>query len=143
MNLVGHAADLEIDVENPPKTEENEGEYCMIPDIDGKLFRVNTKLSMEEEIPHFTPRRSVLFELYTRDNIREPQLLNALDKELVKDSNFNSSRPTRFVTHGWRSGGYLTTLFQDGSYSSNHMLKLLSKEFIRLISNVFTTASCS
>lgn len=105
---LAHAADLEIKVESPPKAEENEGEFCMIPDIEGKLFRVNTKLAMEEDIPHFSPRRTVLFELYTRHNIREPQLLDALDKELVKNSNFNSSKPTRFVTHGWRSGGYLT-----------------------------------
>lgn len=101
----------EIVFENPPTEEENEGATCLVPDEDGKLYRVNTFAAMMEPVPHFSPRFGVRFELFTLSNTNEPQLLDAQDVDALKNSNFNPSRPTRFVTHGWRAGGSLTELF--------------------------------
>lgn len=107
-------ADQLIEIENPPSGEENEGELCLIPDINGNLYVVNTSEALSEPIPHFSPRFAVHFDLFTLDNKQEGQPLNALDENLLHNSNFNSSRPTRFVTHGWNSRGFLTNLFREG-----------------------------
>ncbi|XP_076289001.1 pancreatic triacylglycerol lipase-like [Lasioglossum baleicum] len=43
----------------------------------------------------------VLFYLYTRDNPVEGQPLYIGDVDLLKQSNFDFSKPTKIVTHGW------------------------------------------
>jgi pancreatic triacylglycerol lipase len=41
------------------------------------------------------------FILYTEDNPNEGQILNAEDKESITNSNFKSSRQTKFIIHGF------------------------------------------
>ncbi|XP_051154434.1 inactive pancreatic lipase-related protein 1-like [Leptopilina boulardi] len=43
----------------------------------------------------------VFFLLYTRENIENFQWLYLNDNVTLTQSNFNSKRPTRFITHGW------------------------------------------
>nr|XP_033322500.1 phospholipase A1 VesT1.02-like [Megalopta genalis] len=43
----------------------------------------------------------VFFFLYTKDNPIEGQRLYVGDDDALQKSNFNFSRPTKFVTHGW------------------------------------------
>lgn len=109
-------ADLELSVENPPSDVENQGEWCMIPHVNGKLYKVNTFAAMNEPIPHFQPSFEIRLELFTLNNIDTPQRLNAVDVNALQQSHFNSQRPTRFVTHGWRAGSSLTRLFTNSMY---------------------------
>lgn len=101
----------EIEFANPPTAVENEGEWCLIPDVDGNLYKVNTMQAMMEPLPYFSPRFGVKFELFTKSNPDQAQRLDPENLEALKTSNFNPNRPTRFVTHGWRAGGYLIELF--------------------------------
>lgn len=113
----------EIVFENPPTEAENEGEWCLVPDSDGELQLVNTLVALSQPVPHFSPRFGVRFELFTLRNIDQPQLLNALDLDALHSSDFNPNRPTRFVTHGWRAGGWLTEMFVKGMYRAIPVLK--------------------
>ncbi|XP_018398479.1 PREDICTED: pancreatic triacylglycerol lipase-like [Cyphomyrmex costatus] len=45
----------------------------------------------------------VLFYLYKKDNPIEPKQLYVDDKDTLKNSNFDPTQPTRFITHGWKS----------------------------------------
>lgn len=106
-------ADYEINIDDPPPEEENQGEWCLIPSEDGILYRVNTAEALSEPIPPFSPRFEVRYELFTLNNTDTPQLLDQFDLDSIRNSNFDRNRPTRFVTHGWRAGGSLTRLFAD------------------------------
>lgn len=113
-DVAAHINEL-IKIENPPTTEENNGEFCLIPYIDGRLHRVNTTHAMSEPIPDYNPKFSVKFELYTKDNL-EPQIFDSFDEAFLRKSNFNHSRPTRFVTHGWGASGELNVWFREGTF---------------------------
>lgn len=47
--------------------------------------------------------KSVLFYLYKRNNPIKPKQLYVDDKDALKNSNFDPTKPTRFITHGWKS----------------------------------------
>ncbi|OAD62834.1 Pancreatic lipase-related protein 1, partial [Eufriesea mexicana] len=52
----------------------------------------------EEDLPN-----RVFFYLYTRNNKDNPQQLHIDDVETLNNSYFDAQKPTKFVTHGWRS----------------------------------------
>lgn len=58
----------------------------------------------------------VFFLLYTRENIENFQWLYLNDNVTLTQSNFNSKRPTRFITHGWTNSykSPACTLIKDG-----------------------------
>ncbi|XP_072747044.1 pancreatic triacylglycerol lipase-like [Anoplolepis gracilipes] len=43
----------------------------------------------------------VFFSLYTKKNPTVPQSLYVNDEYVLKNSNFDPTKPTRFITHGW------------------------------------------
>ncbi|GAB1868327.1 phospholipase A1 [Camponotus japonicus] len=43
----------------------------------------------------------VLFFLYTKNNPAIPKTLYINDKDVLKNSSFDPTKPTRFITHGW------------------------------------------
>lgn len=51
----------------------------------------------------FNLRKGVLFYLYTRTNPKDPQQLFLNDTEGLMRSNFQGSKPTKFMTHGWKN----------------------------------------
>ncbi|KYN36866.1 Pancreatic lipase-related protein 2 [Trachymyrmex septentrionalis] len=48
---------------------------------------------------------SVLFYLYKRDNPIESEQLYVDDEDTLKNSSFDFTKPTRIITHGWKSSG--------------------------------------
>lgn len=60
-----------------------------------------TPMSLDKRVKDtFDAGRDVKFYLYTRLNEEKPQNLT-MDQEAIKKSNFNRTRETRFVVHGY------------------------------------------
>ncbi|XP_012059377.1 PREDICTED: phospholipase A1-like [Atta cephalotes] len=49
--------------------------------------------------------KSILFYLYKRDNLIKSKQLYVDDEDALKNSNFDPTKPTRIITHGWKSSG--------------------------------------
>ncbi|KYN16118.1 Pancreatic lipase-related protein 1 [Trachymyrmex cornetzi] len=49
--------------------------------------------------------KSVLFYLYKRNNPIKSEQLYVDDEDALKNSNFDLTKPTRIITHGWKSSG--------------------------------------
>lgn len=106
--------EYDIVFENPPPEEENQGEFCMIPDVDGNIYRVNTTEVMSEELEFLEPRFAVRMKLFTPENSQRAQILDASNPNSLSNSNFNRNRPTRFVIHGWRADRSFIRSFNEG-----------------------------
>jgi len=59
----------------------------------------------------------VFFFLYTKKNPVEPRQLYLNDDAALSNSDFDPSKPTRFVTHGWMNSrkSAACTLIRDGT----------------------------
>lgn len=101
---------LVIEIPNPPP-EQLDPEWTLIPDEDNNLHLVNVISALNEPQPRFNVEIGVIFELYTRDNPHDAQILRVGDVASLASSYFNPGRPTRFVSHGWNSKGDLTDSF--------------------------------
>lgn len=58
----------------------------------------------------------VFFFLYKKDSPNNPKQLYVNDEDALKNSNFDPTKPTRFVTHGWVNSrnSEACTLVRDG-----------------------------
>ncbi|XP_046609154.1 phospholipase A1 VesT1.02-like [Neodiprion virginianus] len=89
---------------------EPEHDYMYFPDGDGVPQLIDL-LEKGEDLTGFDSSDSILsrnvetitFNLFTRNNPRNSQLLVLNSVSSISGSNWSSSRPTRFITHGWRS----------------------------------------
>lgn len=101
----------------------------MIPDDQGKLYLINVRSAMIEPQPFFNVQTGVLFELYTPQNPTNAQFLRINDVELLANSYFDPSRPTRIVIHGFNSKGGLTDAFQRGNICITLLRIVIVKTF--------------
>jgi len=64
----------------------------------------------------------VLFFLYTKNNPAIPKTLYINDKDVLKNSSFDSTKPTRFITHGWMNSRSSSAclLIRDGMMDLNY-----------------------
>ncbi|XP_048506960.1 phospholipase A1 VesT1.02-like [Athalia rosae] len=92
---------------------EADHEYMYIPDDQGVAHLVDllekgedlTGLSSGDEV--FTRNvKTITFNLFTRKNPTAGQNLTLNSMTSVRESNFHNNRPTRFITHGWRSSQF-------------------------------------
>lgn len=88
---------LEIEIPNPPP-EQIDSEWTLIPDEDNNLHLINVISALNEPQPRFNVEIGVIFELYTRDNPDDPQILRPNDLAALASSYFDPSRPTRIVS---------------------------------------------
>lgn len=65
----------------------------------------------------FNVDQDVRFELYTMKNPFEGQFLELNNDAMVKNSNFNRRRPTRFIIHGWLSDETFVTDFTEAFFN--------------------------
>ena len=104
----------------PPKTVDSD--WHLVPDEKGNFYLVN----VDEALINQPKTRSsnaynyVHFELYTIHNPRERQLLYLNTPDSVRNSNYDASKPTRFVVHGWNSIGHVTDVFCEGYFEDGH-----------------------
>lgn len=110
---------LEIKIENPPP-EQTDPEWTLIPDDEDNLHLVNVISALNEPQPRFNVEFGVIFELYTRNNPHDPQILRPDDLASLASSYFNPSHPTRIVSHGWNSKGDLTNSFSRGYFGQGN-----------------------
>lgn len=59
---------------------------------------------VDEIEPFFNPPTDIFFMLFTRRNPTSGQRINQNDANAIRNSNFNSAHPTRFLIHGFNSG---------------------------------------
>lgn len=82
---------------------------------------------MEDDYPYFPIRSAVRFELYTRDNPNEPQLLSHCNESSLTNTSYDPNRPTRMFIHGWNSKGALTPFFTDAYFKKgSHNVNLIA-----------------
>ncbi|XP_012259852.2 pancreatic triacylglycerol lipase [Athalia rosae] len=90
----------------PIAEDEPKNGYIFMPDGDGYPHLVDlTETSYET--PELIQRsiNDISFNLYTKQNPSKAQVITLNSASSVTKSNFRANRPTRFVTHGWRSSG--------------------------------------
>ncbi|XP_015516952.1 pancreatic triacylglycerol lipase [Neodiprion lecontei] len=86
---------------------EHEHDYMYFPDGDGVPHLIDLQERVEDVDAIFARNvDTITFNLYTRNNPASAQILTLNSIATVTSSNFLSSRPTRIVTHGWRSSEF-------------------------------------
>lgn len=90
--------------------------WTLVPNRFGFPTPVNvTEALASSPHPLFDPVEDVQFELYTLENRNKPQILASYDVTSITSSNFNKSRPTRIIIHGWQEYfGNMKRVFKDG-----------------------------
>lgn len=94
-------------VANPlPINDDNQEDWQLVPDDNGKLHLVDIKSSDVNEVgPTFVGMQDIVFRLYTRNNPNVPQVIRINNQGDLANSFFNPSHQTRFMIHGWLGGG--------------------------------------
>lgn len=82
--------------------EHHQPRFAMVPDTDGRMFLADLNTEVVE--PLFNANNDVFFLLFTRSNPTSGQRIG-LDAGGISASHFASSRPTRFIVHGWNNQG--------------------------------------
>jgi len=124
-SIVISVSALEIKIENPPP-EQVDADWVLIPDDEGNLHLVNVISALNEPQPRFNVEVGVIFELYTRHNPHDAQILRPDDLASLSSSYFDPSRPTRFVSHGWNSKGDLTHSFSRAYFNNNNDVNFIA-----------------
>lgn len=96
-----------------------DGEYHELTEID-------LEDTMNSEGHEFSAHIAVRFELYTRKNPDELQILSFSNDSLL-DSNYDPNTPTHMFVHGWNAGGayaseFADAFFKKGNFSVNFIL---------------------
>lgn len=87
---------LTISVPNAPPSQD-ESDYTIVRDNrDGFKKIALSDVQEDEVVPFFDIEQDVRFELFTRKNPKEPQILTLNNYTTVKQSNFNWWYPTRY-----------------------------------------------
>lgn len=85
-------------------------------DDNEKLVRITFEDDNKDPIEKEDLKNHVFFFLYTKENPNEPKPLYVNDDDALTNSNFDFSKPTRFITHGWMNSrnSKACTLIRDG-----------------------------
>jgi len=86
-------------------------------------------------LPHAPEYIGTNLRLYTRKNPKSAQILQYDNDETIKDSNFNSSLKTIFITHGWTGScdSHTNHLSFNIQMYQEHRLAILDKENANVI----------
>ncbi|XP_037049497.1 lipase member H-like [Bradysia coprophila] len=91
---------------------EDEQDWHLVPDGDGKLHIVNIHDGNDIDIePNFVAFDQVVFRLFTRNNPTNAQTITIFNDAQLTNSFFLPSRQTRFTIHGWNFGGPMAGAF--------------------------------
>jgi len=94
-------------VGNPvPVHDDNQVDWHLIPDANGKLHLVDIKSENGGDIvPTFVGMNDMVFRLFTRSNMNTPQVVRINNQADLANSFFNPQHQTRYMIHGWLGGG--------------------------------------
>ncbi|XP_037958062.1 phospholipase A1 VesT1.02-like [Teleopsis dalmanni] len=76
-----------------------------VPQEDGTFEWMTTEEfeALKDSTPQGRAAAVVTFYLYTNSNPNSPQEIAINDASALKNSNYNSANPTRFIIHGWQN----------------------------------------
>ncbi|KAL6432562.1 hypothetical protein ACFW04_006852 [Cataglyphis niger] len=103
-------------------------DYALLENTTAYMYDDNenlVKLTLDDDIESLDETQMnianrVFFFLYTKKNSIIPRTLYVNDKNSLKSSNFDPSKPTRFITHGWmNSRSSLACLLIRDAYLKN------------------------
>jgi pancreatic triacylglycerol lipase len=78
--------------------------WTLIPDGSGKMHLIDLNPYEGEAIePMFNAQNDVFFLLFTPRNPTSGQRLSTNDANAIRNTQWNSGAPTRFVIHGWNN----------------------------------------
>ena len=78
--------------------------FALVPDTEGRLYLVDLQAQIEPE-NHFNVETDVFFLLFTRANPSNGQFISS-NADQIRNSHWDSSRPTRFIIHGFTGGAF-------------------------------------
>lgn len=83
--------------------------FHWIPTIQGGFRLVDEKVikdfGIDTKESKYDPYRDMEFRLYTNRNKRAPELIEIDNDEVLQQSSFDSTLPTRLMIHGWGDNG--------------------------------------
>ena len=88
------------------KNDENSPRFALVPDTEGRMYLADLKAETDF-VPHFNAETDVFFLLFTRANQNVGQQIGS-NADQIRNSNWVSSRPTRFIIHGFTGGAFST-----------------------------------
>lgn len=78
--------------------------WSLIPDGSGRMHLIDFNSYETETVePRFNAQNDVFFLLFTRRNPTSGQRLSTNDANAIRNTQWNSKVPTRFVIHGWNN----------------------------------------
>ncbi|XP_043258056.1 pancreatic triacylglycerol lipase-like [Colletes gigas] len=96
-------------------------------DDEGNVVPIKNKdldIAEPKAVPLEQVAKGVIFYLYTRSTVNNPDVLVVNDVERLKKSQFSISRPTKFIIHGWLGSrqsrpliGLRDALLQNGDFN--------------------------
>lgn len=78
------------------------------------IFSLFLSIVLLEFVSGFDVDKDVYFELYTREEPRNYHLLKPSDGDLISQTTFKSTRPTRIFVHGYRSKRKVIERYAEG-----------------------------
>ncbi|CRK98905.1 CLUMA_CG011978, isoform A [Clunio marinus] len=86
----------EVNVDDPKHR------WAMIPDGDGRMHLIDLNIYPVDIEPSWNADQDVFFLLYTRRNPTSGERIT-FNADAIRNTNFNSGAPVRFVIHGWNN----------------------------------------
>lgn len=84
-----------------PNLKETKLQKPWLPDDNVSEIINNEEINSISKIKNL--EKQITFRLYTKETGKKYQLLKINDIEGLKNSHFDPRRPTRFLSHGWRT----------------------------------------
>lgn len=101
------ALEENIDVNDPHHR------WALIPDGSGKMHLIDLNPYQSEAVESFfNAQNDVFFLLFTPRNPTSGQRLTTNDANAIRNTQWNSGAPTRFVIHGWNNDARSTVNLQ-------------------------------
>ncbi|XP_015585265.1 pancreatic triacylglycerol lipase [Cephus cinctus] len=126
------------DVEDDTSTQQ-----LAVEDDDGNLvpLDLDAKDTNDTELSSESLNDSVLFYLYTVKNPNDFQQLWINDSKTLSESNFDPSKPTRIVTHGWKNSykGESCVLIRE-AYLKHRQYNVIVVDWSKISVNLYTVA---
>ena len=91
---------------SPILKDEESPRFALVPDTEGRMYLADLHAEVPVE-PHFNAETDVFFLLFTRANQNVGQSIG-LNADQIRNTNWDSSRPTRFIIHGFTGGAFST-----------------------------------
>lgn len=92
-----------VEVHDEVEINDPQHRWALVPDGSGRMHLMDLDAYQPDDTePFFNADADVFFMLFTQRNPTSGQRIG-FDADAIRNSNFNSAVPTRFVIHGWNN----------------------------------------